>query len=201
MPTTTMSRPATSSRLRACFREPVSLRRLTDDIVTNPGGSLPKNNLNGLLIDGLERRWNESGCDPVIGRQIVKVLETRKSNKRNNALKKAIGDGVAIRQGSRVTVALGGGTVPVVAPFDEEPARPVDEVLAEKYEALRSVFSAEGEILARWGMTPSMPLDLRSSVFAEWRAKLASGSASALRTLEVLETDEKTLSVMGKPRA
>lgn len=40
--------------------------------------------------------------------------------------------------------------------------------LAERYEALRATFTEVGSILARWGMTESMPPEMRSRVAELW---------------------------------
>jgi hypothetical protein len=42
-----------------------------------------------------------------------------------------------------------------------------------KYLSLRTLFSAESEALARWGMTSLMPPEIRAAVFDMWRSALS----------------------------
>lgn len=48
-------------------------------------------------------------------------------------------------------------------------------VLLEKYESLRATFTAEAELLARWGMTPALPRDMQDFIFSQWNKKLSKG--------------------------
>lgn len=48
--------------------------------------------------------------------------------------------------------------------------------LVARYAALRATFTAEAEVLARWGMTGLMPEEMRSLVFDSWRARLDGNS-------------------------
>jgi hypothetical protein len=70
------------------------------------------------------------------------------------------------------------------------------ESLLASYEMLRSTFSERGEVLSRWGMTDSMPIDLVEKIGSMWLEKLATGYGDAIRTYEQLEKDFKQLEVV-----
>ena len=69
------------------------------------------------------------------------------------------------------------------------------EMLEVSYELLRSTFSEQGELLARWGLTESMPIDLLEKIGTMWIEKLTSGYGHAIRTLEQLGKDFKQLEI------
>lgn len=62
-----------------------------------------------------------------------------------------------------------------------------------RYEVLRETFTAESELLARWGMTSLMPTTLREEVFTFWSRLLSQGQHPAGLTLADLENDLTTL--------
>jgi len=70
------------------------------------------------------------------------------------------------------------------------------ESLLASYEMLRSTFSERGEVLSRWGMTDSMPIDLLEKIGSMWIEKLATGYGDAIRTYEQLVKDFKQLEVV-----
>lgn len=78
------------------------------------------------------------------------------------------------------------------------------ESLAEKYEVLRVTFTVEGELLARWGMTPLMPRDMQDLIFTEWAKRLGGvgnegpSPDSLRRDLERLERERKVLQIARK---
>jgi hypothetical protein len=65
----------------------------------------------------------------------------------------------------------------------------VDRSLQQAFELLRESFTLEAEILARWGMTPTLPKVIVQSVFTAWRKVLKSGPDDRGRSLELLEQD------------
>ena len=71
---------------------------------------------------------------------------------------------------------------------------PQERDLEQRFELLRSTFTIEGEILARWGMTSSMPPEIEAQVFSSWRKSLEQGSVDSLgRSIVSLEEDLKRL--------
>lgn len=71
---------------------------------------------------------------------------------------------------------------------------PQERDLEQRFELLRSTFTIEGEILARWGMTSSMPPEIEAQVFSSWRKSLEQGSVDSLgRSMVSLEEDLKRL--------
>ena len=81
---------------------------------------------------------------------------------------------------------------PAATPAIIHPTRPMDE-WEKRYETLRRSFTAESEVLARWGMTSLMPVGMRGRVFSVWRDLIAHGQHPLGLTLTDLERDLKTL--------
>lgn len=64
------------------------------------------------------------------------------------------------------------------------------ELIRQRYEDLRLTFTVEAELLARWGMTPSMPQSMQEMTFAEWRKRLQRGADTLGRSVQTLEADQ-----------
>lgn len=64
-----------------------------------------------------------------------------------------------------------------------------DRSTEQRYELLRETFTFEAEIMARWGVTPTLPKEMAQSVFTAWRKLLKSGPDERGRSLELLEQD------------
>ena len=69
------------------------------------------------------------------------------------------------------------------------------ETLKASYELLRLTFTEQGELLARWGLTQSIPVDLLEKIRSMWIEKLTSGYGDAIRTIEQLDKDFKLLEI------
>jgi len=87
-----------------------------------------------------------------------------------------------------------GRAKPVVAGpvVEAEPATTnpdVDRNLQQAFELLRETFTFEAELMARWGVTPTLPKEIAQSVFTAWRKLLKSGPDERGRSLELLEQD------------
>lgn len=67
------------------------------------------------------------------------------------------------------------------------------ELLLRKYETLRATFTAEAELLARWGMTPLMPSYMQELVFEEWRKRISLASDPIGRSLDSLAADQRRI--------
>lgn len=80
-------------------------------------------------------------------------------------------------------------------PADREaaPVSPERRDLEERFELLRQTFALEGEVLARWGMTPALPREFRKLVFDLWVEWLRDGGTDAQRTPERMEQDIRKL--------
>ena len=64
-----------------------------------------------------------------------------------------------------------------------------DRSTEQTFELLRETFTLEGEILARWGMTPTMPNEIKKLVIVEWRKLLKGGPDDRGRSIKTLELD------------
>ena len=80
------------------------------------------------------------------------------------------------------------------------PTSIVYEENAVAYEFLRNTFTEEGEILARWGMTPLLPEDMMKKIFEMWRVHLKKNKDSMFRTVQQLESDQEKLLKISKQR-
>jgi len=65
----------------------------------------------------------------------------------------------------------------------------VNRSLEQTYETLRETFTFEAETLARWGVTPLLPEEIRRNVFDHWRARLTNIPDERGRSIETLERD------------
>ncbi len=59
----------------------------------------------------------------------------------------------------------------------------------QRFEVLRSTFTLEAEILARWGVTPLLPAGLLGVVIEGWRSSLTMSPDVFGRSLGTLESD------------
>jgi len=77
------------------------------------------------------------------------------------------------------------------------PARPAPPVfypppsnVERRYRALRATFTNQAEVLARWGITPLMPVDMRATVLKMWSDRFEAGESHPLgMTSEDLSRD------------
>lgn len=76
---------------------------------------------------------------------------------------------------------------------DPGPSPGHDKSLTDRYESLRSIITVEAELLARWGMTPSLPHDLQDLVFEAWSERLRRVPTAAYPTLEKMAEDRKRI--------
>jgi len=61
---------------------------------------------------------------------------------------------------------------------------------------LRSTFTEEGELLARWGMTPSLPRHLQQLLIAAWREELRKSPTADGKSTTELEADLKRVAAL-----
>jgi hypothetical protein len=59
-----------------------------------------------------------------------------------------------------------------------------------KYLALRSLFTAQSEALARWGITSLMPQDMQDAALAQWRSALTDNADAHPMGLRLADLDE-----------
>lgn len=80
--------------------------------------------------------------------------------------------------------------------------KPVAEAPAirETHDALRSTFSEEGELLARWGMSPLLPDDLFESFIDAWRAWLRQRPTADGRSTPEFDADVQRIRAIRRER-
>jgi len=139
-------------------------------------------------IEKLEALAEASKNDLILRKDLIAELATRNTS-RAKALKKKLGEvpsgGVKAKTSVPVSKARKSAVAvePVLAP------RLTDQAIIEDLELLRQTFTESSEILSRWGMTESMPDDLKELVFENWTKRLAKVSLTGGRTLARLKTD------------
>jgi len=139
--------------------------------------------------------------DPRVIADIIAELRHRSVPKARKLLARLTGEPAAaptaprkaspktVRAPDRRTGAKVGSDGPIVEAATAVTNPPVDRNLEQTYELLRETFTFEAEILARWGVTPTLPREIAQSVFAAWRKLLKSGPDERGRSLELLEQD------------
>ena len=70
--------------------------------------------------------------------------------------------------------------------------------LKKRYDLLRSTFTIEGEILARWGMTSAIPEALEAIVLGAWSKVMTASEDEFGRTIAQLSSDIEKLKVERK---
>ena len=76
----------------------------------------------------------------------------------------------------------GSQSVPVVFTYEEN---------SVAYEFLRNTFTEEGELLAKWGMTPTLPDDFIEKTFDHWKEHLSKNADPMFRTIEQLNLERE----------
>lgn len=69
--------------------------------------------------------------------------------------------------------------------------------IATQFAALRATFTAESEILARWGLTSAMPDDMVRLVLEEWAGRLTDEPDGLGRSITSLSRDAARLAELG----
>lgn len=92
----------------------------------------------------------------------------------------------------------GDDPAPIAASSVGVDGTPKSRDLEQRYELLRATFTIEGEILARWGMTASMPTRLRTDVFEMWSRRVSGTPDGQGRTRASLEADIERLAREGE---
>ena len=110
-----------------------------------------------------------------------RLAEPAKAAKKKQAVKRAT------PRASAPTRTVGAHAGPTVFTYEEN---------AVAYEFLRNTFTEEGELLAKWGMTPTLPEEVIGKVFDQWVEHLSKGQDPMFRTVDQLKNDrEKFLKI------
>ena len=70
--------------------------------------------------------------------------------------------------------------------------------LSKRHDLLRATFTLEGEILARWGMTGSIPRELEEKIFEYWLKNMTPTDIDYGRTKSQLGSDIERLKIERK---
>jgi len=155
----------------------------------------------GKSVVELERLAEVNTGDPRVMADVIAELRHRNVPKARKLLARLSGESSTGRAAPRKATARptkatanDGRAKPVVAGpvVEAEPATTnpdVDRNLQQAFELLRETFTFEAELMARWGVTPTLPKEIAQSVFTAWRKLLKSGPDERGRSLELLEQD------------
>ena len=110
-----------------------------------------------------------------------RLREPAKTVKKKQAAKKVVTQASAP---SRATTAPSG---PIVFSYEEN---------SVAYEFLRNTFTEEGELLAKWCMTPTLPEDVIEKTFKHWEEHLSKNTDPMFRTIEQLKLDREKFAKM-----
>ncbi len=153
-----------------------------------------------LSAERLEAEFTKAGGD----RQVLATLKHELEHRQTRAARALL---------EKVVAALDGGTSPTRTPAAPRaspstrrgpaPAAPtpmdrskqvaVQPVEPPDYELLRASFTTEAELLARWGMTSSLPDDLMSMVFDGWCSRLKDLPDQFQRTVDAARKDREKI--------
>lgn len=142
-------------------------------------------------IAQLEAMENQARIDPVLRAALADELSHRKTAKARGLAARLEQEASSPDAGPDTNaqiVVRNGESVTVQSMLDD-------------LELLRSTFSEAGEILARWGMTESMPREIREVVLDLWHTRLANSDAPLGRTSARLAESVRRLALIEKQPA
>ena len=122
--------------------------------------------------------------------KIIEKLIQELQFRRTAAAKKLLGE---LKVGGPISLTAQSkprGALNVSAPIHKD-----CETLEASYALLRSTFSEVGELLARWGLTESMPHDMIENIAFMWIEKITSGHGNVIQTRDQLNKDLKQLGI------
>jgi plasmid stabilization system protein ParE len=105
-----------------------------------------------------------------------RLAEPAKAAKSKQAAKRAVARASTPSRAPRVSAG------PTVFAYEEN---------SVAYEFLRNTFTEEGELLAKWGMTPTLPDDLIQKTFDQWIEHLSKNTDPMFRTIDQLNLDRE----------
>ena len=155
----------------------------------------------GKGVAELERLATEKAGDAKVMADVIAELRQRTVPKARKLLARLSGESTltpaAPRKSSsksKKTPSKGNDSKPIAsgpmvnaAPATMTPDG--DRSTEQTFELLRETFTLEAEILARWGMTPTLPKEIKKLVIVEWRKLLKGGPDDRGRSIKMLELD------------
>jgi len=160
--------------------------------------------LMSLRVDQLTMKFRNAGGDIEALRALSAELGYRKTSTAKALLREVDAQLGRLSQ----KPSTGTKTIAPQTPDKEDPyksktrRRQVTEeaprTLPVDYELLRKTFSAESELLARWGMTSTIPDDFMSVVFDGWCDRLTDSPDEFGRTVDSAREDRAQLARMRK---
>jgi hypothetical protein len=149
----------------------------------------------------LERLATENAGDAKVMADVIAELRKRTVPKARKLLARLSGESTLTpatprksSSKSKKAPSKGNGSKPIAsgpmvnaAPATMTPDG--DRSTEQTFELLRETFTLEAEILARWGMTPTLPKEIKKLVIIEWRKLLKGGPDDRGRSIKMLELD------------
>jgi hypothetical protein len=151
-------------------------------------------------IGELEELVARSGVDPNMVKDVIDELRHRSTPRAKRLL-------AELEAGPKTAAVAGVGTGPrarranasrSALPSSGRPEAmgevgPLPRSLLEAYEVLRETFTEDSELLARWGLTSALPVEMRNTVLEEWARRVGVSPDEFGRTTEQLRVDVERL--------
>ena len=142
----------------------------------------------------LERLATENAGDAKVMADVIAELRKRTVPKARKLLARLSGESPSTPAATRKASSKSDGTKPIASGLMVDAALATmnpdgDRSTEQTFELLRETFTLEAEILARWGMTPTLPKEIKKLVIVEWRKLLKGGPDDRGRSIKKLELD------------
>ena len=111
----------------------------------------------------------------------------RLNSDKNKVVKKQVAKKAAKKAAKKTTTPRSKIESPTVFTYEEN---------SIAYEFLRNTFTEAGELLGKWGLTPTLPEEILETTFVLWSEYLKENRDIMYRTLEQLDADHKKYSKM-----
>ena len=147
-------------------------------------------------IAELEELIGQSGVDPSLVKDVIEELRFRSTSRATRLLAELEGrkgtsrpDRAKRKSAIDRTHSRKASSIPEMSESASVTDATSSRTLEEAYALLRETFTEDSEILAKWGMTSSMPEDLRKLVFNHWSRRISSKSDEFGRNDKRLHAD------------
>lgn len=151
-------------------------------------------------IGELEELVGHAGVDPNLVKDVIEELRHRSTPRAKRLL-------AELEAGLKTTGSTQAGTGPYVSKAKAsrsvksslsgseamEEVKPASRSLLEAYDILRETFTEDSEILARWGLTTALPVEMQKTIFKEWARRVGASPDEFGRTIERLRSDVERL--------
>jgi len=157
---------------------------LISDLRTLAGKRTTTDDEIGLIFEELGNRTTNQAKKFLL--ELVERYPRLNSDK-NKVVKKQVAKKAAKKAAKKTTTPRSKIESPTVFTYEEN---------SIAYEFLRNTFTEAGELLGKWGMTPTLPEEILEKTFVLWSEYLKVNKDIMYRTMEQLDADHKKYSKM-----